>query len=284
MGPHMAHHLAGGRAGLRHLLEHIGPGMERWWGDLGRPELTPAVIDRLVAAFERTGRGRSPSSRPSATRCCWRCSRPCRRPAARSPRSGRRRRRAMSRIAVVTGGSRGIGAATAKLLAAEGYDVAINYRSRQAAAEAVAAAARAHGVRALTVQGDVAQGGRRACACSRRSRSSSAGRRRWSTTPASSARSGGVEDVEAGALRAVFELNVVGCIPLRARGGAADVDPARRPGRGDRQSVLDRGAHGQRQHLRALRRVQGRDRCADARPRARGRRRTASASTRWRPA
>jgi carnitine 3-dehydrogenase len=53
MGPHMAHHLAGGRGGLRHLLEHIGPGIERWWNDLGRPDLTPAAIDRLVEAFGR---------------------------------------------------------------------------------------------------------------------------------------------------------------------------------------------------------------------------------------
>ena len=53
MGPHMAHHLAGGRGGLRHLLEHIGPGIERWWNDLGRPDLTPAAIDRLVEAFTR---------------------------------------------------------------------------------------------------------------------------------------------------------------------------------------------------------------------------------------
>ena len=52
MGPHMAHHLAGGRGGLRHLLEHIGPGIERWWNDLGRPDLTPAAIDRLVEAFD----------------------------------------------------------------------------------------------------------------------------------------------------------------------------------------------------------------------------------------
>jgi carnitine 3-dehydrogenase len=51
MGPHMAHHLAGGRGGLRHLLEHIGPGIERWWNDLGRPDLTPAAIERLVEAF-----------------------------------------------------------------------------------------------------------------------------------------------------------------------------------------------------------------------------------------
>jgi carnitine 3-dehydrogenase len=53
MGPHMAHHLAGGRGGLRHLLEHIGPGIERWWNDLGRPDLTPAAVDRLVAEFGR---------------------------------------------------------------------------------------------------------------------------------------------------------------------------------------------------------------------------------------
>jgi 3-hydroxyacyl-CoA dehydrogenase len=53
MGPHMAHHLAGGRGGLRHLLEHIGPAIERWWNDLGRPDLTPAAIDRLVEAFGR---------------------------------------------------------------------------------------------------------------------------------------------------------------------------------------------------------------------------------------
>jgi carnitine 3-dehydrogenase len=37
MGPHMLHHLAGGEGGLRHLLEHIGPGIETWWNDLGRP-------------------------------------------------------------------------------------------------------------------------------------------------------------------------------------------------------------------------------------------------------
>jgi carnitine 3-dehydrogenase len=52
MGPHMLHHLAGGDGGLRHLLEHIGPGIESWWSDLGRPDLTPEVIDRLVLMFE----------------------------------------------------------------------------------------------------------------------------------------------------------------------------------------------------------------------------------------
>jgi len=54
MGPHMAHHLAGGRAGMRHLLEHIGPGIQSWWADLGQPQITPEVIERLVAAFDAT--------------------------------------------------------------------------------------------------------------------------------------------------------------------------------------------------------------------------------------
>jgi carnitine 3-dehydrogenase len=54
MGPHMSHHLAGGAGGMRHCLEHIGPAATGWWADLGRPELTPAVIERLVADFEAT--------------------------------------------------------------------------------------------------------------------------------------------------------------------------------------------------------------------------------------
>ncbi len=52
LGPHMLHHLAGGEGGLRHLLGHIGPGIETWWNDLGRPDLTPEVVDRLVGMFE----------------------------------------------------------------------------------------------------------------------------------------------------------------------------------------------------------------------------------------
>ena len=51
-GPHTMHHLAGGEGGMRHLLEHIGPGLESWWNSLGTPDLTPANIDRLVELFE----------------------------------------------------------------------------------------------------------------------------------------------------------------------------------------------------------------------------------------
>jgi NAD(P)-dependent dehydrogenase (short-subunit alcohol dehydrogenase family) len=60
------------------------------------------------------------------------------------------------RLLLVTGGSRGIGAAVARQAAAAGWHVAINFTRDAAAAEAVAAAVRAAGRRAWTVQADVA--------------------------------------------------------------------------------------------------------------------------------
>lgn len=62
----------------------------------------------------------------------------------------------MSRIVLVTGASRGIGAATAKLAASRGYDVCINYRQDAGAARTVAADVLAAGRRAAVVQADVA--------------------------------------------------------------------------------------------------------------------------------
>jgi 3-oxoacyl-[acyl-carrier protein] reductase len=57
--------------------------------------------------------------------------------------------------ALVTGASRGIGAATVRLLAAAGADVVVGYNTRRADAEAVAGEARAHGVRSISVAADV---------------------------------------------------------------------------------------------------------------------------------
>jgi len=56
---------------------------------------------------------------------------------------------------LVTGGSRGIGAATAVLAAERGYDVAVNYKEDRTAAEQVANDAERRGGRAIVVQGDV---------------------------------------------------------------------------------------------------------------------------------
>jgi NAD(P)-dependent dehydrogenase (short-subunit alcohol dehydrogenase family) len=61
----------------------------------------------------------------------------------------------MDAVMIVTGGSRGIGAATARQAARAGWDVCVNYLSAREAAEAVAADVRAAGRRAIVVQGDM---------------------------------------------------------------------------------------------------------------------------------
>lgn len=59
-------------------------------------------------------------------------------------------------VILITGGSRGVGAATARLAAEQGYDVAISFVSNEAAALAVAANVEAAGRRALPVRADSA--------------------------------------------------------------------------------------------------------------------------------
>ena len=65
----------------------------------------------------------------------------------------------MEQVLLVTGASRGIGAATALLAAARGYAVAVNYAAQASAAEEVVGKIRAQGGKALAVQADVADEG-----------------------------------------------------------------------------------------------------------------------------
>lgn len=65
----------------------------------------------------------------------------------------------IARVALVTGSSSGIGAATVRALAAPGMAIALHARKNRAGAEKVAAAAREAGAETLILEGDLAQAG-----------------------------------------------------------------------------------------------------------------------------
>ena len=65
----------------------------------------------------------------------------------------------MSPVVLITGASRGIGAATARVAAERGYDVCVNYRTRADAASAVVSDVQRVGRRATAVQADVSREG-----------------------------------------------------------------------------------------------------------------------------
>lgn len=52
LGPLATQHVSGGPGGLAHVLDHLGPPMVEWWRDLGEPELTPSLVERLVVGVD----------------------------------------------------------------------------------------------------------------------------------------------------------------------------------------------------------------------------------------
>ena len=123
-------------------------------------------------------------------------------------------------LTVVTGGSRGIGAATCRRLAADGHDVVIGYRSAARAAAETATAVRASGARCAVVELDTSDldgVDRLFDAAAELGRVTGLVNNAAITGPV-----GRLVDVPADELLRVFEVDVVGCL-LCARRAALDM-------------------------------------------------------------
>jgi carnitine 3-dehydrogenase len=59
MGTNLIYHLAGGETGMRHMLRQFGPCLKWPWTKLEAPELTEALIDKMVAGTQQEAAGRS---------------------------------------------------------------------------------------------------------------------------------------------------------------------------------------------------------------------------------
>jgi carnitine 3-dehydrogenase len=59
MGTFLTFHLAGGKAGMRHMLEQFGPALKLPWTKLKAPELSNKLINRLVAGTKNQSKGKS---------------------------------------------------------------------------------------------------------------------------------------------------------------------------------------------------------------------------------
>lgn len=115
----------------------------------------------------------------------------------------------MNRIALVTGSSRGIGAAIAAALSREGWAVCINYRERRDKAEELAARLRAEGGTVLVQQADVADRAavERMVANTRRE----LGEISLLVNNAGIAKQEQFQDIREETWRRVFDVNVNGC-------------------------------------------------------------------------
>ena len=59
MGPHLTFHLAGGTGGIEHFMSHLAVAVESWWPDLGAPELTPELKQKIIDGVRAEAAGRS---------------------------------------------------------------------------------------------------------------------------------------------------------------------------------------------------------------------------------
>ena len=59
MGTFLTFHLAGGKAGMKHMLEQFGPALKLPWTKLKSPTLTKKLVNRLVAGTKKQSKGKS---------------------------------------------------------------------------------------------------------------------------------------------------------------------------------------------------------------------------------
>jgi len=59
MGPMLTFHLAGGKGGIEHAIEHFGPALESWWQDLGSPTLDEDTRNILLTSVRDMLDGKS---------------------------------------------------------------------------------------------------------------------------------------------------------------------------------------------------------------------------------
>ena len=59
MGTFLTFHLAGGKAGMRHMLEQFGPALKLPWTKLKAPKLSNKLINKLVAGTKKQSKGKS---------------------------------------------------------------------------------------------------------------------------------------------------------------------------------------------------------------------------------
>jgi NAD(P)-dependent dehydrogenase (short-subunit alcohol dehydrogenase family) len=116
----------------------------------------------------------------------------------------------MGKLTVVTGGSRGIGAATCRKLALDGHDVVIGYRAEEQAAQEVAAAVRESGRRALVARLELADS---ASVAAFFAQAAGFGQITGLVNNAAAiSRPGQLVDLPEAELRRVMDVNVVGAI------------------------------------------------------------------------
>ena len=59
MGVFLTYHLAGGKSGMKHMLEQFGPALKLPWTKLKAPELNKRLSERVIKGTRQQARGKS---------------------------------------------------------------------------------------------------------------------------------------------------------------------------------------------------------------------------------